>query len=46
MFRTDPQHLCWSMQEILGDKQYHQVSVPQSQQAMALVSLNHMLDLG
>ncbi len=46
MFRTDPPHLCWAMQEILGDKQYHQVSVPQSQQDMALVSLNHMLDLG
>ncbi len=46
MFRTDPPHLCWAMQEILGDKQYHQVSVPASQQSMALVALNNMLELG
>jgi len=46
MFRTDPQHLCWALQEILGDKQYHQVAVAASQQEMALVSLNNMLNLG
>jgi quinolinate synthase len=46
MFRTDPQHLCWAMQEILGNKQYHQVSVPKSEQDMALVSLQNMLALG
>ncbi len=46
MFRTDPPHLCWAMQEIVGDKKYHQIAVPKAQQAMALVSLNNMLDLG
>jgi len=46
MFRTDPPHLCWAMPEILGNKKYHQVSVPKSQQNMALVSLNNMLNLG
>ncbi|MDQ7003461.1 MAG: quinolinate synthase NadA [Ghiorsea sp.] len=46
MFRTDPPHLYWAMQEILGGQQYHQVSVPKSQQNMALVSLHNMLQLG
>ncbi len=46
MFRTDPQHLCWSLQAIVGDKKYHRVTVPASQQAMALASLHAMLELG
>ncbi|MDQ6988841.1 MAG: quinolinate synthase NadA, partial [Mariprofundaceae bacterium] len=46
MFRTDPQHLYFAMQGIVAGEGYHQVKVGQDQQAMAMASLNAMLDLG
>jgi len=45
MFRTDPQHLCYAMENIQRGEGYNQVAVSQDQQASALKSLNAMLDI-
>ncbi len=45
MFRTDPQHLCASLQAIAEGKGYHQITVPDAQKGWAKVSLERMLQL-
>lgn len=46
MFRTDPQHLCASLEAIAADSgEYHQVKVPEPQKDWAKVALERMLAL-
>ena len=45
MFRTDPQHLAWVLDNLLEDKVVNAVKVPSDQAKLALLSLNRMLAL-
>jgi quinolinate synthase len=45
MFRTDPQHLCASLQAIARGEGYHRISVPDAQKGWAKVSLERMLQI-
>ncbi|MBF0425609.1 MAG: quinolinate synthase NadA [Magnetococcales bacterium] len=43
MFRIDPQHLCWALENLLADHVVNLISVPARVAASARVALNRML---
>ena len=45
MFRIDPRHLLWSLENIVAGKVMNRVSVPENEAAEALVALERMLAL-
>lgn len=45
MFRIDPSHLLWSMENLLEERVVNQISVPEEVARWARVSLNRMLEI-
>ncbi|MBN1379299.1 MAG: quinolinate synthase NadA [Gammaproteobacteria bacterium] len=45
MFRTDPQHLAWVLDNLAAGKVVNRISVPQEDARFALMALNRMLEL-
>ncbi|RMH61027.1 MAG: quinolinate synthase NadA, partial [Zetaproteobacteria bacterium] len=45
MFRTDPQHLCASLEAVRAGQGYNQILVPEHQKRWARIALNRMLAL-
>ncbi len=45
MFRTDPQHLAWVLDNLLAGKVVNQISVPEEDARFAVLALNRMLDI-
>jgi quinolinate synthase len=45
MFRIDPSHLLWAMENLLEDRVVNQIVVPDEVAAWARVSLNRMLEI-
>ncbi len=45
MFRTDPQHLAWVLDNLVAGKVVNRISVPEADSQAALLALNRMLDL-
>ncbi len=45
MFRIDPSHLLWSMENLLEDRVVNQITVPDEVAEWARVSLNRMLEI-
>lgn len=43
MFRTDPQHLCWVLENLAAGHVVNQVAVPAEQAASAKQALDNML---
>lgn len=43
MFRTDPQHLCWVLENLVAGHIVNQVTVPAEQAALAKFALDNML---
>ncbi len=45
MFRIDPQHLLWSLENLLEGRVVNQITVPEGLAANARVALNRMLEI-
>jgi len=45
MFRIDPQHLAWVLENLLDDNVVNQITVPQQVANSARVALKRMLDI-
>jgi quinolinate synthase len=45
MFRIDPQHLLWTLENLLAGKPVNQVKVPEKQARLARAALERMLDV-
>jgi quinolinate synthase len=45
MFRTDPQHLAWVLDNLVAGKVVNRISVPEETARYALLALNRMLEL-
>lgn len=45
MFRTDPQHLAWVLESLVGGRIVNQIKVPEMEAKYALIALNRMLAL-
>ena len=45
MFRIDPQHLLWSLENLLEGRVVNQITVPEDVAASARVALNRMLEI-
>jgi quinolinate synthase len=45
MFRIDPQHLCWVLENLVEGKVVNQVSVPKDEAEQAMSALDRMLSL-
>ena len=45
MFRIDPSHLLWLMENLLEERVVNQISVPEEVARWARVSLNRMLEI-
>ena len=45
MFRIDPQHLLWTLENLLEGKAVNQVKVPEKEARLAKIALERMLDV-
>jgi quinolinate synthase len=45
MFRTDPQHLAWVLENLVEDRVVNQIKVPEDDARFAVLALNRMLEL-
>jgi quinolinate synthase len=45
MFRIDPQHLAWVLENLVEDNIVNQISVPQDVANNARIALQRMLDI-
>jgi len=45
MFRIDPQHLLWTLENLLDGKAVNQVKVPEKEARLAKIALERMLDV-
>lgn len=45
MFRIDPQHLVWALENLVEDKVVNRITVPEQEAAQARLALDRMLDI-
>jgi len=45
MFRIDPQHLLWTLENLLEDKPVNRISVPEKETRLAKLALDRMLEV-
>ncbi len=45
MFRIDPQHLAWTLENLLSDHVVNQIKVPEEEAGLARLALNRMLEV-
>ena len=45
MFRTDPQHLAWVLENLVEGQVINQIIVPSNEALLAKLALNRMLDV-
>ncbi len=45
MFRISPQHLCWTLESLVGGEIVNQIKVPEQEAREAVIALNRMLEI-